>query len=189
MEDIREVNRRLCKWCEDNMEIKLPRWEELPELELYMDQVIVFTEKHLRFFAADGTKVITPSIINNYVKLGIVPSPVKKRYSRTHLAYLIMVCTLKQILPISTVQSLIHSKIQRFSVDSVYNSFCEEQESAFRKALSSASERLEDGGEYAFILEDISLLMAVSANAEKAVAEKIIWEMRGKESEKPSKQN
>ena len=171
------------------MEIKLPRWEDLPELELYMDQVIAFTEKHLRFFAADGTKVITPSIINNYVKLGIVPSPVKKRYSRTHLAYLIMVCTLKQILPISTVQSLISSKVRRFSVDSVYNSFCEEQERVLRGALSSASERFKEGGDYAFILEDISLLMAVSANAEKAVAEKIIWEMRGNEVEKTSKQN
>ena len=55
MEDINEVNKRLCKWCEDNMEIKLPRWEDLPELDLYMDQVSAFTEKHLRFFAEDGT--------------------------------------------------------------------------------------------------------------------------------------
>ena len=120
MEDIKEINKRLCKWCEDNMAIRLPRWEELPELELYMDQVIAFTEKHLQFFSEDGTKVITPSIINNYVKLGIIPPPVRKRYSRTHLAYLIMVCTLKQIMPIPTVQILISRKVQRFSVDSVF---------------------------------------------------------------------
>ena len=187
MEDIKEVNKRLCKWCEDNMEIKLPRWEDLPELDLYMDQVIAFTEKHLRFFAEDGTKVITPSIINNYVKLGIVPSPVKKRYSRTHLAYLIMVCTLKQIMPLPTVQALISRKVKRFSVDSVYNSFCEEQETVLRKALREASERFADGGDYAFILEEISLSMAVSANASKAVAEKIILEMREEESSKDLK--
>lgn len=187
MEDIREVNNRLSKWCEDNMEIKLPRWEELPELELYMDQVIAFTEKHLRFFAVDGAKVITPSIINNYVKLGIVPSPVKKRYSRTHLAYLIMVCTLKQILPIPTVQTLISRKVQKFQIDSVYNSFCEEQETVLRRALSDAAKRFADCGDYSFVLEDISLSMAVSANAEKAVAEKIILEMRGNDSDKDSK--
>ncbi len=179
MEDIKEINKRLCKWCEDNMEIRLPRWEELPELELYMDQVIAFTEKHLNFFSEDGTKVITPSIINNYVKLGIIPAPVKKRYSRTHLAYLIMVCTLKQILPIPTVQILIGRKVQRFSIEAVYNDFCDEQESVFRKALGEASSRFMDGGDYAFVLEDISLSMAVSANAEKAVAEKIILEMKG----------
>lgn len=178
MEDIKEINKRLCKWCEENMEIRLPRWEELPELELYMDQVIAFTEKHLQFFSADGTKVITPSIINNYVKLGIIPAPVRKRYSRTHLAYLIMVCTLKQILPIPTVQAIIERKVQRFSVDTVYNNFCEQQELVLKKALGEASMRFIDGGDYAFVLEDISLSMAISANAEKAVAEKIILEMK-----------
>ncbi len=175
---MKEINKRLCKWCDDNMDIRLPRWEELPELELYMDQVIAFTEKHLQFFSADGTKVITPSIINNYVKLGIIPAPVRKRYSRTHLAYLIMVCTLKQILPIPTVQALISRKVQRFSVDTVYNNFCDQQESVFKKALGEASMRFMDGGEYDFVLEDISLSMAISANAEKAVAEKIILEMK-----------
>ncbi|MBE6891262.1 MAG: DUF1836 domain-containing protein [Ruminococcaceae bacterium] len=184
VKDIKEINKRLCKWCEDNMAIRLPRWEELPELELYMDQVIAFTEKHLQFFSEDGTKVITPSIINNYVKLGIIPPPVRKRYSRTHLAYLIMVCTLKQIMPIPTVQILISRKVQRFSVDSVYNDFCDAQESAFKKSLGEASARFIDGGDYAFILEDISLSMAVAANAEKAVAAKIILEMKGIDSEK-----
>lgn len=163
------------------MNIRLPRWEELPELELYMDQVIAFTEKHLHFFSEDGTKVITPSIINNYVKLGIIPAPVKKRYSRTHLAYLIMVCTLKLILPIPTVQILIGRKVQRFSIEEVYNDFCDEQEAVFKKALGEASSRFIDGGDYAFVLEDISLSMAASANAEKAIAEKIILEMKGKD--------
>lgn len=178
MEDIKEVNKRLCKWCEDNMKIRLPRWEDLPELDLYMDQVIIFTEKHLQFFSEDGNKVITPSIINNYVKLGIIPAPVKKRYSRTHLAYLIMVCTLKQILPLPTVQTLIDFKVRRFTIDVVYNNFCDQQEAAFKRALGEASSHIADGGDYAFILEDISLSMVVAANAEKAIADKIIQEMK-----------
>lgn len=181
MDEVKEVNRRLCKWCEDSMAIRFPRWEELPEIELYMDQVIAFTEKYLKFFSEDGVKVITPSIINNYVKLGIIPPPVKKKYSRAHLAYLIIVCTLKQILPISTVRTLISHKVKRFSIDTVYNNFCDEQEEVFRKSLSEASAQLFDGGDYAFVLEDISLSMVASANAEKTVAEKIIREMRGEE--------
>ena len=67
MADIIEVNKRLSKWFDDSMKIHFPRWEELPEIELYMDQVIAFTEKYLKFIAEDGTKAITPSIINNYV--------------------------------------------------------------------------------------------------------------------------
>lgn len=178
MADIIEVNKRLSKWFDDSMKIHFPRWEELPEIELYMDQVIAFTEKYLKFIAEDGTKAITPSIINNYVKLGIIPSPIKKRYSRTHLAHLIMVCTLKQTLPIPTIQVLLSRKIQRFSIENVYNSFCDEQEAVFKKAISSASSYLADGGDYDFVLEDISLSMAVSANAEKSVAERIIKEMK-----------
>ena len=57
---------------------KIPKWNELPELDLYMDQVIVLMEKHLN--ASKKDKLITPSMINNYVKLGIVPPPIKKQY-------------------------------------------------------------------------------------------------------------
>ncbi len=48
--------------------------------------------------------IVTPSTINNYVRMKIMPAPVKKRYTRIHLAYLIMICTLKQSLSISVVR-------------------------------------------------------------------------------------
>lgn len=51
----------------------IPHWDALPDLELYMDQVIVFMEKYLAFFGDGRDKLITPSMINNYVKLGIIP--------------------------------------------------------------------------------------------------------------------
>lgn len=63
---------------------KIPLWNELPELDLYMDQIIVLMEKYLGSTPKD--KLITPSMINNYVKLGIIPSPTKKKYSKVHIA-------------------------------------------------------------------------------------------------------
>ena len=71
----------------------LPLWSEFPDIELYMDQVISLLTKYLEiYYRAIGTeKFITPSMINNYVKLKIIPSPEKKKYSRKHLAYLIIV--------------------------------------------------------------------------------------------------
>ena len=74
---------------------KLPYWEELPNLDLYMDQVIVLMENYFSQYMEPDTKIITPSMINNYVKLGMMPAPVKKKYSKTHVAYLIIICSLK----------------------------------------------------------------------------------------------
>ena len=58
---------------------KLPYWEDLPEIDLYMDQVIALMDKYLSFHKIDeNTAVITHSMINNDVKLGIMPAPRKK---------------------------------------------------------------------------------------------------------------
>lgn len=48
----------------------LPRWEDLPEIDLYMDQVIALMRKYLSIFDTDGEKLLTPAMINNYVKMG-----------------------------------------------------------------------------------------------------------------------
>ena len=60
--------------------LHLPRYEELPEFELYMDQVVVLMQKYLEPAMGKGTdRSITPSMINNYVKQGAIPAPQKKR--------------------------------------------------------------------------------------------------------------
>ena len=54
-------------------------------------------------------------MINNYVKVGLVPAPVKKQYGREQIARLIAICIFKQVLPIAAVQALFN--IQRLSYD------------------------------------------------------------------------
>ena len=57
-----------------------PRWKELPEIDLYMDQVVSILEKYLSVFMEyEGEKIITPTMINNYVKQKVVDPPIKKR--------------------------------------------------------------------------------------------------------------
>ena len=91
---------------------KLPRFHELPDVGLYMDQVVSIIDKYFKVLDRDDDKpIITSSMINNYVKLGIIPPPVRKRYGADHLAYLIMICLLKQVLSMSEITlllSLIH---------------------------------------------------------------------------------
>lgn len=100
---------------------KIPLWNELPELDLYMDQIIVLMEKYLGSTPKD--KLITPSMINNYVKLGVIPSPTKKKYSKIHIAYLIIICSLKQVMPIADIKILIDEKLKNSSIEELLNEY------------------------------------------------------------------
>lgn len=113
--------------CEKLAAHKLPRWESFPDIELYMDQVVAVMEKALALYNKNGeeeNKLITPSIINNYVKLKVIPAPIKKRYNREHLAYLVMICILKQTLAISSIVKIIKSNLENKSIGELYNAFC-----------------------------------------------------------------
>jgi hypothetical protein len=113
--------------CEKLAAHKLPRWENFPDIDLYMDQVVAVMEKALALYNKNGaeeSKLITPSIINNYVKLKIIPAPNKKKYNREHLAYLVMICILKQTLAISSISKIIESNLENKNISQLYNSFC-----------------------------------------------------------------
>lgn len=105
--------------------IHIPRWNELPEIDLYLDQVVNYLEKYLEKYNVNkDDKIITKTMINNYVKQGIMPAPKKKKYSREHIAYLIVICTLKQVYSISDIGKLISLTIQYFELSKAYNRFC-----------------------------------------------------------------
>ena len=105
--------------------IHIPRWNELPEIDLYLDQVVNYLEKYLGQYTINKEdKIITKTMINNYVKLGIMPAPEKKKYSREHIAYLIVICVLKQIYSISDIGKLISLTIEHFELSKAYNRFC-----------------------------------------------------------------
>ena len=100
--------RRLAEWMEALERFSLPDWEALPQLDLYMDQVVLLLTRYLEpMYAGEDERFITASIINNYVRMKVMPPPVKKKYSRAHIAYLVIICALKQSLSISQIQQLL----------------------------------------------------------------------------------
>ena len=110
---------------EFNFKFHIPRWNELPEIDLYLDQVVNYLEKYLGQYSVNKEdKIITKTMINNYVKQGIMPAPAKKKYSRSHIAYLIVICILKQVYSISDIGKLISLTIQSFEISKAYNRFC-----------------------------------------------------------------
>lgn len=119
------------------MKIHIPRWNELPELDLYLDQVVGYLEKYLEQYNVNkDDKIITKTMINNYVKLGIMPAPEKKKYKREHIAYLIVICVLKQVYSISDIGKLISLTIQYFEISKAYNRFCANLEISIKNVFS-----------------------------------------------------
>lgn len=125
MHDKALVTEKLRKWERFLQEYALPTWDMLPGIDLYMDQVIVLLTQYLNFLPREdgGENVTTPAMINNYVKMKVLPPPVKKRYSRVHLAYLIIVCMLKQTLGIALVQQILPCDASEEKVHAVYDAF------------------------------------------------------------------
>ena len=103
----------------------MPRWDELPDLDLYLDQVVNYLEKYLINYTANKEeKIITKTMINNYVKQGIMPAPNKKKYNREHLAYLLVIGILKQVYSINDIGKLIALTIEHYELKKAYNRFC-----------------------------------------------------------------
>ena len=94
---------------EDIANTSFPSWDELPEFELYMDQVIAIVNRYMGNMAdlMHDEKIITQAMINNYVKNKLIPPPVKKRYSKIHIAALLIICSCKQSMNISSIMAFL----------------------------------------------------------------------------------
>jgi len=114
-----------------------PLWDALPDLGLYMDQVITFLERQLSTLhpACMKDKIITPAMINNYVKMQVIPRPVSKKYERSHLAALLMLCTLKQVLPMDAIRRLLANQSE--DIRTGYEAFCAQQRAAFQQVSTT----------------------------------------------------
>lgn len=99
----------------------LPRWEQLPSISLYMDQVILVLDDAVGDLAADGP--IKPTMVNNYVKHKAVPPPDKKKYDRERLARLIMISILKRALSIGETAALMNGLAEAMGMEQAYDLF------------------------------------------------------------------
>lgn len=88
---------------------------DIPNIDLYMDQVTTFMEEHLkssRRYPED--KILTKTMINNYAKNDLLPPPVKKKYSKEHLLVMIFIYYFKNILSITDIQSLLSPLTEKY---------------------------------------------------------------------------
>lgn len=157
-------------------QLTLPPWDTLPEIELYMDQVVSIIERALASLPAGEGKAVTPAMVNNYVKQKALPPPVKKRYGRGHVAALFMICTLKRVLSMGEIRTLRGMLLQSRDERECYALFCGELHAALARVTgreAPAGNREAPGSQEA--PRDLQALQACcGALAEKLLAQELL---------------
>lgn len=108
-------------------EFHLPRTRELPNVELYMDQVLSVLTGVLSPLEIDNQEAITSSMINNYVKQGLITPPRNKKYDKTQVCFLIVICVLKKVYAIGEIKTLLCTSSRGKTHEELrdaYHSFC-----------------------------------------------------------------
>lgn len=101
-----------------------PLWEELPEIELYLDQVLLYVNQVTQSTLGPNDKGLTASMVNNYVKHDHVAKPIKKKYNAAQVARLIVITSLKTVFEISEIAKTLEIlRTDAESQKSYYNDF------------------------------------------------------------------
>ena len=142
----------------------IPRWNELPTLDLYMDQVIALIDTTLgAFFYEIGAASLTKNMVNNYVKAKIVDAPVNKKYPKLSVAMIIVVYILKNCYATDEIGKLIKLGISLEATEITYNRFCEAIENAvsdvFSGRVSICNEEI-PGRDNKYLMENFALSFA-----------------------------
>ena len=107
----------------------LPRYNEIPNVGLYLEQTAKFITE---YYAPLGEYGLTTSMISNYVKKGLLNNPVKKQYNREQIAYLLFIALAKNVLSLDALTNFIQIQKQTYPLEIAYNYFCDQLEEILR---------------------------------------------------------
>jgi len=111
------------KELEMNSIFSYPKWEDIPNIDLYLDQVLLYVNQVCAPISPDKEKGLTASMVNNYVKHGYLTKPDKKKYQRKQIARLIAITTLKSVFSIQEIAQTLNSLQTQASSDQLYDAF------------------------------------------------------------------
>lgn len=148
---------------------KTPSYDKIPDIELYMDQVLTYIKKQLPPVKPQDKEILTGSMINNYVKDNVIKNPKDKKYDKDAIALLIMVANLKRVLPISDIKQIFQQK----------DGFTENLYTIYQKQLETVIKDIESAGPWVnhsseLDLTEIALSLAVDASIKSYIAHVII---------------
>ena len=149
-------------------------WGTIPEIGLYMDQVISYLNRRLTFLTEEDP-LLTSSMVNNYVKAGVLSRPTQRRYDREQLADLYMLCSVKQVLSLLDASDMM-AELKKTGEDTEarYRQFTGYQ----KAACAAAAEEIEAEGSDRDARLDLALKFALQASVCRAAAVQLIDSIR-----------
>ena len=99
------------------MEFTCLRWEQLPQIALYMDQVLLVLNQALEPLTVSGVPAVTSTMINNYVKMKLAAPAEKKKYDREHMARFVMICLLKKVLSMAEIAAVLEGLLREQTLE------------------------------------------------------------------------
>lgn len=166
---------------------------QIPDIDLYMDQLTTFFDDKLGHLKRDNEdKILTKTMINNYSKMGILMPPINKKYSKRHMILLILIYYLKQIISISDIHTIITPILNNINtaeddiipIEDIYSTileikhtelenFCGGFDDKFKMIKEKTKDISGDNKDLAELFLTVLILVA-QADAQKRLAEKLI---------------
>ena len=157
-------------------------WEDLPDIALYMDQLISYMPRQLIRF--DGDPTLTSAMVNNYIKDGLVPRAEGKRYGPTHLGYLTAVVALKQVLTVRDIGALMGAgRSLEKTPPEQYAYFCD----ALDQALTDTAQFIDPEADRSEVVK-LALSFAVRSYANQLACQRILHILQPQEEKKRKKE-
>ena len=197
---MKETFTSLNTWLRNLEKQKLPDYDKLPEVKLYMEQVVDYVEASIKPFKLDNKPVLTSFMVNNYVKSGIIRAPKDRKYTKIQVSHLIALCMLKSITSLENLDLLLDEKSSNFKNDITYDFFKKVEEETMINVLHKTKTRFDTIGKRASsdrnnakhdpeLLKKVEMSqrnqiiysafrLLVEAQINKLVAEKILNEVR-----------
>nr|WP_315022855.1 DUF1836 domain-containing protein [uncultured Aminipila sp.] len=160
MEELNELKRILKEQRPNN-------WEDIPDIDLYMDQVLNYmTRQHI---GLESGETLTSAMVNNYIKKELLPRAKGKRYERKHIAYLTAICLFKQILSVDSTKELLNNQLLESDIKSFYEKYCTKLDTAYDAVGEKIQENMTEQD-----ISELVLELAISSYAQKIACERLL---------------
>lgn len=162
-------------------EFRLPRYAQIPDVGLYLEQVVRYVNSHLAIL---GEPALTSSMVSNYVKQRLIPAPQKKLYTAQHLARLLFIAVVKPVVPLDGLRMMFGIQEDSYALQTAYDYFCDEFENMLGAAFGIAPAR-QGIGETQSDEKDL-LRNTISATVNKVYLDRYLEEYQKHREEKTS---
>ena len=170
------VNQILSNWLKELEDTQLPSYEKLPDIDLYMEQMLTYLERQSHVLAKNSEDVqITSSMINNYVKGHIIKAPKSKRYTKEQISELLEIIYLKQVMALPEIKQILNVEY-KYDPVSAYTKYLELKKESTKKALTDTRNKLANCSVNSIDdLTSLALDLATKANAYATISKRILY--------------